>query len=102
MKYSQHKFCSQDAMLERILRLLLLVAVAVTPLSGCAYMTQSGRQQMAYQRYVKKFSGKRTKLQKKIKAPRIPRVPGPSQNKVNTEVSESPQSVTSGESQPSE
>jgi uncharacterized lipoprotein len=83
-------------MVERILKYLLLVALAVAPLSGCAYMSKSGRQQLAYQRYVKKYSGKRTKLQKKIKAPRIPRTPGPSNNKVNSEVSESPQSVTSG------
>jgi hypothetical protein len=89
-------------MLERICRLFLLLAVTVAPLSGCAYMTKNGRQQMAYQRYVKKFSGKRMKQQKKIKPPRMPGVPGPSDNKVNMEVSDSPQSVTSGESQSSE
>jgi uncharacterized lipoprotein len=89
-------------MLEQMLRVFLVAALAVSSLSGCSYMTKSGRQQMAYQRYVKKFSGKRTKQQKKIKAPRIPRSPGPSDNKVNTQVSESPQSVTSGESQTGE
>ena len=86
-------------MLERILRLFLLCALASAPLSGCAYMSQNGRQQLAYQRYVKKFSGRRTKQQKKIKPPKMPRLPGPSDNRVNTEVNESPQSVTSGESQ---
>ncbi|HJT80622.1 MAG TPA: hypothetical protein VJ719_05445 [Chthoniobacterales bacterium] len=89
-------------MLEQLLKYLLLGAIATTPLSGCAYMTKSGRQQMAYQRYVKKQSGKRLKMQKKIKPVKMPFTPGPSENKVNTEVIESPQSVTSGESQPSE
>jgi hypothetical protein len=89
-------------MLERILRLLLLAAIAVGPLSGCAYMSKSGRQQMAYQRYVKKFSGKRMKQQKKIKPPKMPPTPGPSDYKTNTDVGGSPQSVTSGESQNNE
>ena len=89
-------------MLGRTLRLFLLSAIAVAPLSGCAYATKSGRQQMAYQRYVKKFSGKKMKQQKKIKAPRMPRLPGPSDYHTNTEVNESPQSVTSGESQTNE
>ena len=89
-------------MLERICSLFLLVAISITALSGCAYMTQSGRQQMAYQRYIKKFSGKKMKQQKKLKAPRMPRLPGPSDYHTNTELNESPQSVTSGESQTSE
>jgi hypothetical protein len=54
---------------------------------------------MAYQRYIKKCSGRQAKINRKIKAPRMPRTPGPSENRVNTETSESPQSVTSGESQ---
>jgi hypothetical protein len=88
-------------MVERILRCFLLIAFAIAPLSGCAYMSKNGRQQMAYQRYVKKFSGRQVKQKKKIKAPRMPLTPEPSQNKVNTEVTDSsaPQSVTSGESQ---
>ena len=90
-------------MLERILRYFLIVALIAAPLSGCAYMSKNGRQQLAYQRYVKKFSGKKMKLKKKIKAPRMPLTPGPSENKVHTEVSgDSPQSVRSGESQPNE
>ena len=86
-------------MLERTLPYFLGLAVAVAPLSGCSYMSQSGRQQMAYQRYIKKCSGRQVKLNKKIKAPRMPRTPGPSENRVNTGTIESPQSVTSGESQ---
>ena len=88
-------------MLERILKYLLVFLVAIAPLSGCAYMSKNGRQQLAYQRYIKKCGGKRMKVQKKIKAPRIPRTPEPSGNKINTEVSESPQSVRSGSSETS-
>ena len=87
-------------MLERILRLFLVATIAVGSLSGCGYMTQSGRQQMAYQRYVKKFSGKRMKQQKKIKPPKMPRTPDPSDYKTNTELGGSPQSVTSGSGSP--
>jgi uncharacterized lipoprotein len=86
-------------MLEPFLKYILLVALAAAPLSGCAYMSKSGRQQMAYQRYIRKSSGNRMKVQKKMKAPKIPRVAPPSKNKVNTEVNESPESVRSGESQ---
>ena len=86
-------------MLERTLRSFLVVALAAAFLPGCSYMTKSGRQQMAYQRYIKKCSGRQTKLNKKIKAPRMPRTPGPSDNHINTEVNESPQSVSSAESQ---
>lgn len=89
-------------MLEQLLKYLLLFALATAPLSGCAYMTKNGRQQMAYQRYVKKQSGKRMKMQKKIKPVRMPLTPGPSEHKINTEVTDSPQSVTAGESQTSE
>jgi hypothetical protein len=86
------------AMLGRILKYILVVALGATSLTGCSYLTTSGRQQMAYQRYIRKSSGRKMKLNKKIKAPKIPRNPGPSDNKVNSEV-ESPQSVSSGESQ---
>jgi|SRR4029079_11552717 len=84
-------------MLERTFRYLLVAAFAVAPLSGCGYMTQSGRQQMAYQRYVKKYSGRKMKQQKKFKSPKMPLTPGPSDNQVTTEVGGSPQSVRSGE-----
>lgn len=89
-------------MLEQLAKFLLLFALATAPLSGCAYMTKSGRSQMAYQRYVKKQSGKRLKMQKKIKPVRMPLTPGPSEYHTNTEVTDSPQSFTSGQSQTSE
>jgi hypothetical protein len=88
-------------MLERIVRYFLLLTLVTAPLSGCAYMSTSGRQQLAYQRYIRKQSGHRMKLQKKIKAPKIPAM-GPSDNHINSGVSEAPQSVRSGESQSNE
>jgi hypothetical protein len=87
-------------MLERLLKYCLLVAIAAAPLSGCAYMSKNGRQQMAYQRYIRKQSGRKMKIQKKVKSPKMPQTPDLSPNKVNAEVIETPQSVTSGESQP--
>jgi hypothetical protein len=87
-------------MLERIPTLLLFVTFALAPLSGCAYMSKSGRQQMAYQRYIKKCSGRQMKVQKKMKGPKMPPTPGPSDYHVTTGVSETPQSVSSGEPAP--
>jgi uncharacterized lipoprotein len=87
-------------MLERIATFLLLLTFALAPLSGCAYMSKSGRQQMAYQRYIKKCSGRQMKVKKKIKGPKMPPTPGLSDNHVTTEVSETPQSVSSNEPPP--
>ena len=89
-------------MLERIAKYLLIAALASAPLSGCAYMSTNGRNQLAYQRYVRKHSGKKMKMQKKMKPLHMPLTPGPSDNHINTEVIDSPQSVTSGESQTNE
>jgi len=88
-------------MLERTLRYFLLLALIAGPLTGCGYLTQNGRQQMAYQRYVKKMSGRSIQQKKKFKAPKMPLTPQPSDNKVDTKVMEEsgPQSVHSGESQ---
>jgi hypothetical protein len=84
------------AMLERTARFFLVLALLAAPLSGCAYMTTSGRQQLAYQRYVKKFSGRKAKVVKKYKKVKMPRIPGPSENRINTDVVDAPQSVTAG------
>jgi hypothetical protein len=86
-------------MLERTLKYLLVVALGATCLTGCSYLTSSGRQQMAYQRYVRKSSGQKMKLNKKIKAPKMPKTPPPSDNRVESGVSDTPQSVRSGESE---
>ena len=86
-------------MLERLLSYFLLAAIAGGTLSGCSYMTHNGRQQMAYQRYIRKQSGQKMKIAKKVKSPKMPKTPPPTENKPVTEVIETPQSVRSGESQ---
>jgi hypothetical protein len=85
-------------MLEQMLRLTLLLTIACSSLSGCGYMTKQGRQQIAYQHYIKKCSGRKMKQVRRVKAPHMPLTPGPSENKINAEVTSAPQSVTSGES----
>ena len=85
-------------MLEQILKSLAVVSITCLALSGCAHFTKSGRQQLAYEKYVRKHSGMRFKQQAKMKTPRIPTMV-PSEPKVTTSVSDSPQSVTSAESE---
>jgi len=84
-------------MLERTFSYLLIATFVVAPMSGCGYMTQNGRQQMAYQRYVKKCSGRQMKQQKKYKKVHMPLTPGPSEDQITTQVGDSPQSVHSNE-----
>jgi hypothetical protein len=88
-------------MLERFTKLLALIFIAVTLLDGCAHFTKSGRQQLAYEKYVRKCSKNRDRLRAKMKtkAPKIPKYE-PSEPKETTELGGSPQSVRSGESQP--
>jgi hypothetical protein len=84
-------------MLERMPRWLTIVVMAGFAFSGgCAHFTKSGRQQLAYQKYVRKQSGMRARQQVKMKTPRVPRMPA-SEPKETTTVSDSPQSVTSAE-----
>lgn len=84
-------------MLERSLRLIGLTLLAGSLfLSGCSYMSKSGRQQMAYRNYVKKYSHNRVKQQtkfQKIKMPQPPQTP----DAVRTASSEGPQSVSSAQ-----
>jgi hypothetical protein len=86
-------------MLEHSLKYFLLAAIASGTLSGCSYMTHSGRQQMAYQRYIRKQSGHKMKIAKKVKSPKMPKTPAPTENRPTAAVIEGPQSVRSSESQ---
>jgi hypothetical protein len=91
-------------MLERLPRSIRLgrtrstiaILLGCALLGGCSYTTTQGRQQMAYARYVKKFSHKRVKQKTKFKKWKMPFTP-PSQPTVTTGVSDSPQSVRSSE-----
>jgi hypothetical protein len=91
-----------ERMLERILKSLAIILVSCLILPGCAYFTKSGRQQLAYEKYVRKCSYTRDRQRSKMKMPRMV-IPAstPSENRVSAEVVDapSPQSVTMGDSQ---
>jgi hypothetical protein len=90
-------------MLERLAKSVALVFLAATLLNGCAYFSKNGRQQMAYERYIRKCSKQRdrTRAKMKIKAPKIPKYE-PSDPKETTQLGGSPESVTSGQSRPAQ
>jgi hypothetical protein len=87
-------------MLERILKSSAVLLIGCLLLPGCGNLTKSGRQQIAYRRYVRKCSHMREHQRVRI-TKRQQRIPEhrPSEYQVNTGVVSSPQSVTSGESQ---
>lgn len=86
-------------MLERIVRLTVAALLLSMALPACSMLTARGRSQLAYERYVRKCSHRRDRQRTKMKTSRLPALP-PSQDKVTTETGGSPESVTSGESQP--
>jgi hypothetical protein len=71
----------------------VVLALLCLNVSGCAYATASGRQQMAYARYVKKYSHNRVKQQTKFKKWKLPALPD-SKRDINTSVGGGPQSVS--------
>jgi len=83
-------------MLKRTTQWCVIVGIACSLLPGCAYFSTNGRREMAYKRYVKKYSGRRAKAQVKYKKVKMPRQPPPSDFRINSEVT-GPQSVTTGE-----
>jgi PBP1b-binding outer membrane lipoprotein LpoB len=94
-------------MLERILRPTVAVLIACLFLSGCSYFSPTARRQAAFQKYIRKHMSMRAKMQAKYRArsklPKMPMVDStPSKTKVTADVGSGPQSMTSGESQPSE
>ena len=86
-------------MLGQSIKYFLVGAIAAWTVSGCSYMTHNGRQQMAYQRYIRKQSGQKMKIAKKVKSPKMPKTPPPTENRPVADVIQTPQSVTSGETQ---
>jgi len=85
-------------MLERILKFSAILLVGCFLLPGCAHFTKSGRQQLAYERYVKKCVHRRNRGRMKI-TKQQQRVPDyrPSKYEVQSAVVDSPQSVTASE-----
>lgn len=85
-------------MLEQSLRLIGIALIAGSVfLSSCGYMTTSGRRQIAYRNYVKKYSHNRVKQRTKFKKMKMPEQPQ-SQDALKTAASDRPQSVTSAQS----
>jgi hypothetical protein len=85
--------------MKKAYRAIALLLVGATLLSGCSMLTASGRQQRAYERYVRKSSLGRVKQQKRMSAkkPRVPVIPvmQPTEPTVATEAS-GPESVGAG------
>ena len=83
-------------MLGQLIRRALVILLGCLLLPSCSHFSQTGRQRLAYAKYVKKQSNNRVRQQTKFKKTRVPS-PGPSEPKEITGMSESPQSVSSGE-----
>jgi hypothetical protein len=79
----------------------ILVFLLLLSLTSCSYLTKSGRQQRAYEKYVRKSSLNRDRQRFKLRSQKI-KIPFRYEEPavVNSETVESPQSVTPGESPP--
>jgi hypothetical protein len=78
----------------RHIAIALLIALL---LPSCARFSSAGRQQLAYARYIKKYSGRRTRQQAKFKKVKMPATAQPGPSHMNTGVNDGPQSVSSSE-----
>jgi len=85
-------------MLERRLGLVAFMCAAICLLPACAHFTTSGRQQLAYAKYVRKQSHNRVKMTTKYKKIKVPK--GASAEPKISGTSESPLSVNSSEARP--
>ena len=74
---------------------LTICFLLIVTLSGCSMMTKEGRQQHAYEKYVRNSSKMRYKRALKFHMAKtdIPLRQAPSEPKVNTTVSESPEAA---------
>jgi ABC-type glycerol-3-phosphate transport system substrate-binding protein len=82
--------------MKKISRALALLLVGATLLSGCSMLTASGRQQRAYERYVRKSSLGRVKQQKLFHSGKTQMpVTRPTEQLVAAEVS-GPESISAG------
>jgi len=78
-------------------RFLFLVLAFSLP--GCSLLTKNGRQQWAYERYVRKSSITRARSSPKVKFRMADSQLRPSSPQVRTNVLETPQSVTAAPSE---
>jgi hypothetical protein len=84
--------------MKKIARVLALLLVGATLLSGCSMLTASGRRERAYERYVRKSSLGRVKQQKRLSAkkPNMPVIPA-IQSSGPTAVTEASSSDSAGD-----
>jgi hypothetical protein len=87
-------------MLERRLGLVAIMCAGICLLPACAHFTSSGRQQLAYAKYVRKQSHNRVKMTTKYKKMSVPK--GSSAEPKISGTTESPQSVNSSEAKPAQ
>jgi hypothetical protein len=81
-------------MLERRLGLVVFACAVIGLLPGCMHFTSSGRQQLAYAKYVRKQSHNQVKVATKFKKIRIPSANSSAEPKISG-TSDGPQSVSS-------
>jgi len=87
-------------MLERSIKVAAVLFVAATMLDGCAYFSKSGRQQLAYEKYVRKCSKLRDRRAAKMRPASVPTAEVSAPREV-TQVGAAPESVaSSAEPQP--
>lgn len=80
----------------------VIVFLLLLSLTSCSYLTKSGRQQRAYERYVRKSSVTRDRQRSKFRSEKI-KIPfryDQAPVVTETETVESPQSVTPAEAPP--
>ena len=75
----------------------LIILVVLASLTSCSYLTERGRQEYSYRKYVRKSSVVRAKHQKKFRF-RTPEMAIRSDAPIMTTEPESPQSVTTSPS----
>lgn len=75
-------------------RIAMLLLVAMSCASCSSYLTKNGRQQAAYERYVRRSSHGRAKLQQRIVASQKPPAASVSEPVIST--STGPESMTEG------
>ena len=76
---------------------LSILLLLVFGLTSCSYLTKTGRQELAYRKYIRKSSVVRARQQKKFRF-RAPQMEIRQDAPVMTTAPESPQSVTASQS----
>jgi PBP1b-binding outer membrane lipoprotein LpoB len=83
---------------EQTMKRAALVLLCCFLLPSCSHFTQSGRQQAAYAKYIRKQSHNRVQQQAKFKKTKVPTMTA-SDPKISAAAGDGPQAVTSGQPQ---